>query len=61
MTSEKLVTLTSNGITITVPAGEVSFYTRAGYEVVEPEPVKVEENEPEPEPEPAQPARKRGK
>jgi hypothetical protein len=55
MASEKLVTLTSNGITMTVPAGEVSHYTRAGYVVVEPGPVKVEE--PEPEPEPVKPAR----
>jgi hypothetical protein len=62
---EELVTLTSNGITMTVPAKEVSLYARAGYKVVEAEkaPVGADEPEqPEPEqPEPEQPTRKRGK
>lgn len=32
---EEFVTLTNNGITMTVPAKEVSLYTRAGYKIVE--------------------------
>jgi len=33
--SNKLVTITLNGITQTVPEKELPFYTRAGYTVVE--------------------------
>lgn len=32
---EEFVTITSNGITMKIPAKEVSLYTRAGYKVVE--------------------------
>jgi hypothetical protein len=36
-----MVTLYSNGITITVPAAEASIYIRAGYEIVSDAPVKL--------------------
>jgi len=47
-----LVTITNGGITQTVPANELPFYTRAGYSVVIAPPV---EPEPTPEPEPVEP------
>jgi len=40
-----MVTMTSNGITLTVPENEVALYQRAGYVKVEPE--KIAEPLPE--------------
>lgn len=48
--SNKMVTITLNGITQTVPEKELPLYTRAGYKVVEesaPVPASITDPEPE--------------